>query len=70
MAKAPTIDRLKLTAKKFGWLDGMDKVPAAKGIEDLPPEPEVKGDVCPMCGGELIRWEGCFRCTKCGWSKC
>ena len=61
MAKAPTIDRLKLTAKKFGWLDGMDKVPAAKGIEDLPPEPEVKGDVCPMCGGELIRWEGCFR---------
>ncbi|MBR1487192.1 MAG: hypothetical protein IJ597_08070 [Synergistaceae bacterium] len=25
---------------------------------------------CPVCGGELVRYEGCYRCKKCGWSKC
>ena len=26
--------------------------------------------ICPLCGGELVRYEGCYRCKKCGWSKC
>ena len=25
---------------------------------------------CPVCGGELVRYEGCYRCKKCGWSRC
>lgn len=25
---------------------------------------------CPLCGGELARVESCYRCKKCGWSKC
>ncbi len=71
MTKAKTIDRLKLTAKKFGWLDGMDDVAPASGVEDLPPEPKVKGDVCPMCGHHnLVHESGCVKCLYCSWSKC
>lgn len=31
---------------------------------------EVKGEVCPECGGTLVRKEGCKSCTSCGWSAC
>lgn len=71
MTKAKTIDRLELTRKKFSWLKDMDKVPAANGVEDLPPEPDVKGDICPMCGkSALIHESGCVKCLACSWSKC
>ena len=25
---------------------------------------------CPVCGGEVIPYEGCYRCKKCGWARC
>jgi len=31
---------------------------------------EVAGEVCPECGGKLIRENGCIHCIECGWSKC
>lgn len=31
---------------------------------------EVKGEVCPDCGGKLIRDGGCVKCLDCGYSKC
>lgn len=31
---------------------------------------EVKGEVCPDCGGKLIRESGCIRCIDCNYSKC
>lgn len=31
---------------------------------------EVKGEVCPKCGGKLIRDGGCIHCQDCGWSRC
>lgn len=31
---------------------------------------EVKGEVCPECGGKLVRDGGCIHCQDCGWSKC
>lgn len=31
---------------------------------------EVKGEVCPECGGTLVRDGGCLHCLDCGWSKC
>lgn len=31
---------------------------------------EVKGEVCPKCGGKLIRNGGCISCQDCGWSRC
>ena len=71
MTKAKTIDRLELTRKKFSWLKDMDKVPAANGVDELPPEPEAKGDICPMCGkSALIHESGCVKCLACSWSKC
>lgn len=30
----------------------------------------VEGEVCPECGGRLIRENGCIRCIDCGWSRC
>lgn len=32
--------------------------------------PEDSGEVCPDCGGAVIRENGCVHCTNCGWSKC
>ena len=31
---------------------------------------EVKGEVCPECGGKLVRDNGCIHCIDCGYSKC
>lgn len=30
----------------------------------------IEGEVCPDCGGKLIRENGCIRCIDCGWSRC
>ena len=38
-----------------------------KYIENNTP---VSGEVCPSCGGNLHRLEGCITCSTCGWSKC
>lgn len=34
------------------------------------PNEEIKGEVCPDCGGTLIREGGCIHCKDCGYSKC
>ena len=34
------------------------------------PNEEIKGEVCPDCGGTLIRENGCVHCPSCGWSRC
>lgn len=31
---------------------------------------EVKGEVCPECGGNLVRDNGCLHCVDCGYSRC
>ncbi|MBR2207913.1 MAG: hypothetical protein IJ859_03795 [Synergistaceae bacterium] len=40
--------------------------------EMLKEHPELldEAHTCPICSGELVRYEGCYRCKKCGWSKC
>lgn len=30
----------------------------------------IKGEVCPDCGGTLVREGGCIHCKDCGYSKC
>lgn len=41
-----------------------------------PPEKKIQtGEfddqyTCPSCGAELVRFESCYRCKKCGWTKC
>lgn len=31
---------------------------------------EIKGEVCPECGGKLLRESGCVKCLDCDYSKC
>lgn len=31
---------------------------------------EVTNEVCPECGGKLVRDGGCIHCQDCGWSRC
>lgn len=31
---------------------------------------EIKGEVCPDCGGTLVREGGCIHCKDCGYSRC
>ena len=60
--KAKTIDRLKLTKQKFSH---------SLNLEDLPPEPNIHGDICPNCGAnKLIHESGCVKCLNCSWSAC
>lgn len=33
-------------------------------------EQVIEGEVCPDCGGKLVRENGCIHCIDCGWSKC
>ena len=42
-----------------------------KGEDDIPPEPDIHGDICPHCGQKtLLHEEGCVKCTSCAWSMC
>ena len=39
-------------------------------MRENPEEFQDEAHTCPICNGELVRYEGCYRCKKCGWSKC
>ena len=65
-------ERLEMTRRKMAFKESMKhahEVPAAPGALEHP-EPVFDEHHCSLCGGELTRWEGCYRCKKCGWSKC
>ena len=73
MTKAKPIDRVELTRRKMAFREMMKHahdVPAAPGAEEHPDPVILDPYHCPVCGGELTRFEGCYRCKKCGWSKC
>ena len=75
--KAKTLDRLELTRRKFQTNAQVvlpekytrENSPFLKMREDFQQQLDDE-HICPMCGGELVRYEGCYRCKKCGWSKC
>ena len=66
-------ERLELTRRKMAFREMIrhsHEVPAAPGVLEHP-EPEFDGIHCLDCGStDLVRWESCYRCRKCGWSKC
>lgn len=66
-------ERLAMTKKKSNLLqsirEGKDLPPAYPGIEDLPQE-KFDENHCPECGGEMTPFEGCYRCKKCGLTRC
>jgi len=41
-----------------------------EGMRREHPEEFEDDHICPVCGGEVVPYEGCYRCKKCGWSKC
>ena len=34
------------------------------------PVESIDGEVCPQCGGKIIRENGCQHCSDCDWSRC
>ena len=83
MPKAKTFDRIELTRQKMAAREALKHCktneeakansPFIKMREQMMHEhPEEFQDEhsCPICGGELIRYEGCYRCKKCSWCKC
>ena len=67
MTKAPIIDRLELTRRKFSRVED---VTTYDGIEDFP-DTGIHGDTCPNCGQKtLLHESGCAKCPSCGWSAC
>ena len=86
MPKAKTLDRIELTRQKMQTRERMkanaqtvippeytkENSPFLKMVAEMKQEnPELHNDFsCPICGGELTRYEGCYRCKKCGWSRC
>ena len=71
MAKAKIIDRLELTKRKFSHSSSNFDDTPYEGVNELPPEPDIHGDVCPNCGQKtLIHESGCVKCPSCSWSAC
>lgn len=58
------------TAKKVN--DNMSSFSSAmcRVLSKYIPNEEIKGEVCPDCGGTLVREGGCIHCKDCGYSKC
>ena len=60
-----TIDKMDLNDTINSWKNGV--IRSLKGYME---DGEVKGEVCPNCGGKITRINGCKTCTNCGWSAC
>lgn len=39
-------------------------------LRKLMKDSEETGEVCPNCGGKIVRESGCYICKDCGYSKC
>lgn len=67
-------ERLAMTRKNSGFLqevrDRENLPPAYPGAEEVNEKILDDENHCPYCGGELVRFEGCYRCKNCGYSKC
>lgn len=41
----------------------------SRNVEVLSPK-NLKKDKCPVCEGDLVKYDGCTKCNKCDWSIC
>jgi len=46
------------------------KAGVIRAIKSYIKDGEVQGEVCPECGGKIVRENGCKHCINCGWSAC
>ena len=61
------ISSLKLDSSSINtWRNGI--IRCLRKFEDM--KEEITGEVCPECGGTLLREGGCIHCKDCGWSRC
>lgn len=48
----------------------IDRKAIIKLIQELEESNDLEKEVCPVCGGEVLRVNRCHTCTDCGWSTC
>lgn len=61
------ISSLKLDSSSINtWRNGI--IRCLRKFEDM--KEEITGEVCPECGGTLLREGGCVHCKDCAWSRC
>lgn len=58
------------TAKKVNDNIGSFSSAMCRVLSKYISKEEIKGEVCPDCGGTLVREGGCIHCKDCGYSKC
>ncbi len=47
------------------WKNGVERA-----LKNYLPDGIIKGEVCPQCGSQLVKQEGCTHCSNCEYSKC
>ena len=64
-------ERMYLTYLRYPHMRPKGWQPRDTAIQDLPPEPDIHGDICLHCGQRtLLHEEGCVKCASCAWSAC
>ena len=58
------------TAKKVNDNIGSFSSAMCRVLSKYISKEEIKGEVCPDCGGTLVREGGCIHCKDCGYSRC
>lgn len=64
------IDFIIKTAKKVNENIGSFSSAMCRVLSKYVPKKELNGEVCPKCGGRLIREAGCVKCMDCDYSVC
>ena len=60
------VGSLELDSRSINtWKNGVERA-----LKNYLPDGIVKGEVCPNCGGQLVKQEGCTHCSNCEYSKC
>ena len=60
------VGSLELDSRSINtWKNGVERA-----LKNYLPDGIIKGEVCPNCGGQLVKQEGCTHCSNCEYSKC
>lgn len=71
----PKLTHRETIAKSFmlAWKLGCKGITVyrdgSREVQVLSPK-NIKKNLCPVCESELVKYDGCTKCTKCEWSLC
>ncbi|KKL56348.1 hypothetical protein LCGC14_2246340, partial [marine sediment metagenome] len=65
-----TIYDLFLTAWKLPYIKGLTVYRNGSRKEEVLTPKNLKKDMCPVCGSELVKGVGCKKCDNCGFGLC